>query len=61
MSHQPLTLAAPAPDGRHVGLGPCLVDEHKTLDGDMWLELPPGIPPSCDVRSVLFVSVNGFF
>ena len=61
MSHQPLAFPAPAPDGRHIGLGPCRVDEHKALDGDTWLELPPGIPPSCDVRPVLFGCVNCFF
>jgi len=61
MGEQPLAFPAPAPDRRHVGLGPGLIDEHKALDGDIWLELPPRISPSCDVRPVLFGGVNGFF
>ena len=61
MSGKPLALPAPASDGRHIGLGPGLVDEHKALDGDAWLVLPPGGTLSCDVRPVLLGGVNGFF
>ena len=44
--------AAPAPERRHVGLGPGLVDEHQPGRVDPALVLLPLRPPACDVGAL---------
>jgi hypothetical protein len=56
-------LAAPAPAmrGRHVGLCPCLVDEHETLGIELLLVFLPARPLGRYVRPVLLGGVHDFF
>ena len=51
----------PAPDRRHVGLDPGLVDEHQALGVDPALPRLPAPPAPGDRRPGLFKSEQGFF
>ena len=61
MSHQSLALGAPSPQGCHVGLGPRLINEHKTIDINPPLVLAPAIPPPRHIGPVLLIPINRFF
>ena len=50
---KPLAAPAPAMRGRHVGLCPCLVDEHETLGIELLLVFLPARPLGRYVRPVL--------
>ena len=50
---EPLAARRPAPERRHVGLGPGLVDEHQPGRVDPALVFRPLRPPARDVRAVL--------
>lgn len=58
---QPLATRRPAPDRRHVSLGPGFVDEYKPSRIEAALILLPLRPPSRDVRTALLAWQNGFF
>jgi hypothetical protein len=58
---EPLAPRRPAPERRHVGLGPGLIDEHQALGIDPGLILFPLLPPSRHVRTILFAGEHGFF
>jgi hypothetical protein len=55
------TASAPATQPRHVGLDPGLVDEDQARRVNPALILLPPVPPSGNVRPVLFAWQNGFF
>ena len=61
VGHEPLAFAAPAPQRRHVGLCPGLVNEDQPPDGDARLVFPPGHALSCNIRPLLLGGVNAFF
>jgi hypothetical protein len=52
---------APAPQRRHVGLGPGLVDEDEARGIDQALQLPPSRPVARHVRPVLLGRQDAFF
>ncbi len=54
-------LRPPAPDRRHVGLDPGLVDEHQAFGIKPGLPGPPSLPVPGDRRPGLFKSEQGFF
>ena len=58
---QTLAARAPAPQGGHVGLGPCLVNEDQTGRINPALILFPSRPPAQDVRAILLGREYGFF
>jgi hypothetical protein len=58
---EPLTPHAPSPKGRHVGLGPGLIDEDDPSRIDLTLVGLPARPLAGDVRPVLLAWQNGFF
>jgi hypothetical protein len=48
-----LTAWRPAPQRRHIGFGPGLVDEHLASGIDPISILGPLRPPTCDIGTVL--------
>ncbi len=54
LGFEPLPPQGPAPQRRHVGLGPSLVDEDQASWIDPRLILLPTGPMTCDIRPVLF-------
>jgi hypothetical protein len=58
---EPLPPQGPAPQRRHIGLGPGLVDEDQPRWIDSRLILLPTGSMACDVRPVLFAGQNAFF
>jgi hypothetical protein len=58
---QPSSPRSPAPQGRHVGLHPGLVDEHEPRGRDPALMSLPSRPLSGDVRTRLFFCQQRFF
>ena len=58
---EPLSARRPAPERRHVCLGPGLVDEDQTGRINPALILPPLRPTSRDVGTILFAGEHGFF
>lgn len=58
---QTLALHRPAAQGSHVGLDPCLVDEHQTPGIKPTLPNPPAPPPAGHRRPALFKSEQRFF
>ena len=46
---------------RHVGLGPCFIDEDEALGIDAALIAPPPFAAARDVRTILFAGVQAFF
>src|ERR1700730_7702148 len=58
---KPLAAPAPAMRGRHVGLCPCLVDEHETLGIELLLVFLPALPPGRYVRPLLLGGAHDFF
>ncbi len=61
LGREPLAARRPAPERRHIGLGPGLVDEDQTLRRDGWAVFLPLRPPAPDVRAVTFTGDGGFF
>lgn len=57
---QSLAARRPAPDRRHVGLRPGLVDEDQPSRIDAALILLPLSPPARDIRAALLAWQNGF-
>ena len=51
----------PAPQRRHVGLGPGLVDEDQALRVDPVLILRPLRSPARDVGTIVLAGDHGFF
>jgi len=60
-SEQLVTSRCPAPDRRHVGLGPGLVDEDEASGIKPTLILLPLLPPAGDLRTQLFDGEQRFF
>jgi len=58
---QSLAARRPAPDRRHVGLGPGLVDEDQPSRVEAALIFLPLRPPASDVRTALLAGQYGFF
>ena len=58
---EPLADRRPAPQGRHVGLGPGLVDEDEAPGIRQGLELLPLLAPPGDLRPQLLGGKNAFF
>lgn len=58
---EPLADRRPAPQGRHIGLGPGLVDEDQAPGIRSILELLPLLAPSGDLRPQLLGGKNAFF
>ena len=58
---EPLAARRPSPERRHVGLGPCLVNEDQALWIDPALIFRPLLAPSRDVGTVPFAGDQGFF
>ena len=58
---EPLAARRPSPERRHVGLGPCLVDEDQALRIDPALIFRPLLAPSRDVGTIPFAGDHGFF
>ena len=61
LGFEPHAARCPAPQRRHVGLGPGLVNEDQTLRRDPVLIFDPLRPPASDVGTVAFPSHHGFF
>jgi len=59
--HQLVSSRRPAPDRRHVGLGPGLVDEDEASGIKPTLILLPLLPPAGDLRTQLFDGEQRFF
>lgn len=60
-STQPLALRPPAPDRRHVGLDPGLVDEDEALGVEMLLQALPPLALASDIGAGLFNGEQCFF
>jgi hypothetical protein len=58
---QPLAAWPPAPERRHVGLDPSLIDEDQAFAIDPALISLPACPLACDVRPGLLRRDDGFF
>ena len=58
---QPLAARAPAPDRRHVRLGPGLIDKDQARCINLSLVALPELPLARHVRTVLLAGVQGFF
>jgi hypothetical protein len=58
---EPLAARRPASQWLHVGLRPCLVDEHQTVAVDRALTFRPLEAPPSDVRPIAFAGDDGFF
>src|SRR5262249_1410457 len=58
---EPLATRRPSPQGRHVGLGPGLVDEDRTLRVNWVLIVGPLRPPPGNVRTIAFAGDDAFF
>lgn len=58
---EPLAAWRPAPERRHVGFRPSLIDEDQAGRGNSVLILLPLAAPSRDVGTVLFAGEYGFF
>lgn len=58
---QPLAPGRPAMPPRHVGRGPCLVDEDETLRIKVRLAIEPVLTPLQDIRPVLLGSMRRLF
>ena len=56
-----LASGSPAPQRRHVGLGPGLVDKDEAAGIRPGLELHPLLAPTGDLRSQLLGGQNAFF
>lgn len=52
---------APAAQGRHVGLGPGLIDEHQAISVDAPLILAPLLTSAGHVRPILLLGQQAFF
>jgi len=61
LSDQTPATRSPAAQRRHVGLGPCLVDEHQTARINAMAILDPLRPSPRDVRTIAFASYHAFF
>ena len=61
LADQTLATPRPAPQRRHVGLDPGLVDEHQTMRVDGSLARPPSATATGDIGPVLLTGVCGFF
>ena len=60
-TRQPLALRPPAPERRHVGLGPGLVDEHKPRGVDLALMSLPSLAAALYVRAFALVGDQRLF
>jgi hypothetical protein len=58
---QPLATLAASMTARHVGRGPCLVDEHQLVGIKVELILEPSFALDQDVGAVLFGGMRGLF
>ena len=58
---EPFSTKTTSMPARHVGLGPCFVDENETGRIELALMALPPVTPLCDVRPVLFAGVQAFF
>jgi len=58
---QSFATSATAVRSGHVGRGPGLIDEDKTLGIELELLLEPGLSALQDVRPILFAGVRGLF
>lgn len=58
---QTLALRSPTPDGRHVGLDPCLVNEDEPFGIEMRLEGFPSLTSASDIGAGLFKGEQCFF
>ena len=58
---QTSALRTPAPDGRHVGFDPGLVDEDQPFRIEMVLQGLPPLSPASDVGAGLFKGEQRFF
>ena len=56
-----LALRAPAPQGRHVGLHPGLVDEDQPVRIDPGLERAPALASPYNIRTQPLIGDGGFF
>jgi len=61
LGFEPLAPRRPAPERRHIGLGPGLVDEDQACRVDPGLIFLPLLTPSRDVRAILLAGEHGFF
>ena len=61
LAMQPAAARCPAPQRRHVGLGPGLVDEHQAGRIDAVLILDPLRPPARDVGAIPLAGDHAFF
>ena len=61
LGREPHAAGCPAPQRRHVGLGPGLVDEDQALRLDPALILCPLRPPVGDVGTIAFAGDHAFF
>jgi hypothetical protein len=61
LGFEPQAPSRPAPQRRHVGLGPGLIEEDQAAGVDPALILNPLRSPSRDVRTILFASHQCFF
>ena len=58
---QALAARGPAVGAGHVGLGPCLIDEHQPVGVETGLAVAPGVPAHQHIRTVLLRRVAGLF
>ena len=58
---KPCSARRPSSKRRHVGLGPCLIDEDQALGRDLGLVFFPLRAPARDVRAILLAGEHGFF
>ena len=58
---QAFAARGPSMGAGHVGLGPCLVDEHQPVGVEAGLAVAPGKPLAQHVRAVLLCRVAGLF
>ena len=61
LGFEPSAPDAPSPQGRHIGLGPGLIDENKPPGIDLPLIGFPARPLAGDIRPVLLARQNAFF
>ena len=61
LADQPLAARPPAPERRHVGLGPGLIDKHQPVRVDAGLPGSPLRPTSGNVGPILLTGERGFF
>ena len=61
LGDQPDAARAPAPQWRHVGLGPGFIDENQTCRINSILVLDPLRPPPRHVATIALASHHGFF